>query len=112
MEAVAAPSWAEMVIWPVMPTSAAEGVPANSPVLASTLAHEGCPAIENVTVPPLVATLGLKTYRLPAITRVAGVPVSEIVGAGGVDEGDVGAGLLDEGEVPLPEDAPAVTAAP
>ena len=55
---VLVPLLAMMVMSPVSPTSFVLGVPLNTPVLVSKLAHAGCPSIAKVTTPLLAGTVG------------------------------------------------------
>jgi len=62
-----------------VPTSLAEGVPCNCPVVVLNVAHAGLLVIENVNGSPSGSlAVGVNEYAVPAVADVAGVP--EITG--------------------------------
>lgn len=91
-EADSVPSETETVIFVETPMSALVGVPLSLPLAVSKFAHAGMFVIEKVSVwPSASAAVGWKTYAMPAVMVVGGVPLI----CGGVLGRDAGAVELD-----------------
>src|ERR1700693_1579445 len=78
-EALQDPSLTRITMPEEVPTLAAVGVPLNWPDVLLSVAHDGWPVMENVSLPPPGSeALGWNEYTLPTSSWVGGVP--EIVG--------------------------------
>jgi hypothetical protein len=96
---------AVMMMCPVVPSSAARGIPLSAPVVVSNLIHAGCPDMVNPTTALPGETEGWNEYWVPTVALSGGAPCKantvERVDADPLD-GVVGLVMTPETDAPPP----------
>jgi hypothetical protein len=86
---------AEMMMLPVVPSSAALGKPLRAPVAELNLAQAGCPEMLKEMRVLLPETVGVKEYWVPAMTLVGGSPLIVMLGTALPEETAAAAGAAE-----------------